>query len=74
MQKIYKRGPRLDRIGDVSKFLSRVIRETYTGKLDHQLAAKLGYLCNVLKSLLEAGALEDRLDSLEKAVEDWRKE
>ena len=60
-----KRGPRLATLGDVSVFLGKVIREAYRGELDAATAAKLGYLCNILKGCLESSDLEARIERLE---------
>ena len=63
-----KRGPRLENLSDVSKFLSRCIREVYTGKLDPALGGRLAYMCNILKSCLEMSDLEARVTGLEAAI------
>jgi len=65
-----RRGPRLKDIRDVSKFLGRVIRQVYLGQLDPGLGGRLGYLCNIMKSCLEASDLEKRVEEIEAAVQE----
>ena len=65
-----KRGPKLKTLRDVSTFLGKIIRETYVGDLSSGEAAKLAYVCSVLKSTLEAGDLEKRISELEKQLDD----
>ena len=60
-----KRGPRLRDVTEVADFLARIIRETYRGDLDKDIAGRLAYMSNVLKGCLEAGELERRISDLE---------
>ena len=64
------RGPQLKTIRDVSRFLAKLIRETYKGDVNAGVAAKLGYLCGQLKSCLEASDIEKRVEELEKQLDD----
>jgi len=63
-----KRGPRLNSIADVSAFLARCTRETYTGALEPALGGKIAYLSNVLIRSMEVGLLEKRIDELESSL------
>lgn len=63
-----KRCPQLRTLGDLASFTARLIRETYKGELHPERAAKLGYLCSVLKGCLEASDLEERLARLEEQI------
>ena len=63
-----KRGPKLKTLADVSSFLARIIRELYRDNLDLGKAGKLAYMCNVLKGTLEAGDLEQRIETLEAQI------
>lgn len=63
-----KRSVPLRNITDVSRFLAKLINQLNRGEIEESKAGKLGYLCNILKSSLEAGDLEERLEALEKQV------
>ena len=52
-----------------NSFLPRI-----KGEIEESKAGKLGYLCNILKSCLEAGDLEKRLETLEARLAEARHE
>ena len=64
-----KRSVPLRNIGEVSRFLAKVINELRRDEIEESKASKLGYLCGILKSCLESGDLERRLEALEAATE-----
>jgi hypothetical protein len=60
-----KRAARLKGINDVSAYLARLINKLERNEISESKAGKLGYLCNILKSSLEAGDLEQRIETIE---------
>lgn len=56
---------RLDTIGDVSKFLAKLINQVNRGETSESTAAKIGYLSNILIGALKDSELEDRVKKLE---------
>lgn len=60
---------RLKSLNDVRRFLADVINRLEAGTLDASVAGRLGYLCNVLKGLIEHGDLENRIANLERLAE-----
>ncbi len=64
-----KRAPRLRTMADVKTLLARVVRETYTGRLDLGKAKGLGYLLNILKGVVEAHDFEQRLEEVERRMD-----
>ena len=59
------RRRRLRTLADLSRFMSGLINDTRCGDIDPALASKLGYLTNILKSIISEGDLEARLTALE---------
>jgi len=59
---------RLKTLSDVRRFLARLINETRDGKVDPSLAGRLGYLLNVLKSVITDSDIEKRVEALEKEM------
>ena len=60
-----KRSARLHTQSDVSKYLARLINRVDRDEIDPAKASKIGYLVNILKSTLELGELERRVEALE---------
>ena len=60
-----KRNARLLSQSDVSKYLARLINRVDHDEIDPAKASKIGYLVNILKSTLELGELERRVEALE---------
>lgn len=59
----------LNTMGDVSVFLSMLINETMSGKMDLRLATGLTYISNSLMKALELSELSQRVEQLEGKVE-----
>jgi len=60
---------RLKKLGDVRRYLARLINETRSGVVEPGLASKIGYLCNILIGCIKDRDLEvlaERLDAFEK--------
>ena len=68
-----KRAARLRTIQDISTYLARLINRLDRGEIEEAKASKLGYLCNILKSTLEAGDIEKRLEELEQLIREETK-
>ena len=64
-----KRAEKLHSITDVSRYLAKLINRLDRGEIDPAIAGKLGYLASILKSCLEAGDLEQRVEALEADLE-----
>jgi len=60
-----KRAAKLHTITDVSRYLAKLINRLDRDEIEESRAGKLAYMCNVLKSCLETGDLERRLEALE---------
>lgn len=59
---------RLKTMEDVRRYLANLINRTEQGKVDPNLAGKLGYLANSLARIIEGSTLEKRIEVLEKEV------
>ncbi len=59
---------RLKTIADARRYLARLVNETRAGKVDPQLAGKLGYLVNILIGCIKDTDIEERLAKLEAEV------
>ena len=60
---------RLTTLDDVRRYVAGLINRAESGQIDPGLAGRLGYLCNILKSLIEGSSIEERLRTLEKKLE-----
>lgn len=70
-----KRAARLRSVTDVSVYLAKTINRLDRDEISESKAGKLGYLCNILKSALEIGDLERRveaLEAMENETEQWQ--
>lgn len=56
---------RLKSLEDVRRYLARLINELRRGEVDPAIAGKVGFLCNVLISIIKDGDLEGRLAAIE---------
>jgi hypothetical protein len=56
---------RLKTIEDVRRYLANLINRVESGLIDPAVAGRLGYLASILKSCIESGDLEKRLQELE---------
>lgn len=59
------RRPRLQSLDDVRRYLATLVHETREGSVDAALAAKIGYLLNLLTACIKDTDLEERLVALE---------
>lgn len=60
---------RLKTMEDLRRYVANLILRTESGEVAPDLAGKLGYLANVLKSCIESGDIERRLTALEAGTE-----
>jgi len=60
---------RLKNLGDVRRFLARIINQLEAGQIDPSIAGKLGYLTGILTRVIEGSDLENRVSTLEKDLE-----
>ena len=65
---IKKQQKRLKSMSDLRRYLANLINETRSGMVDPSLAGRLGFLLNILKSVISDGDLEDRVKKLEAGV------
>ena len=56
---------RLKSIEDVRRYLSNLINRVESGDVEASKAGRLGYLASILKSCIESGDIEKRLEELE---------
>ena len=61
---------RLKSLQDVRRYLADVINRVEDGRLDPNLAGRVGYLVNVLRAVIEKSDLETRVAALEKQIGD----
>jgi hypothetical protein len=61
---------RLKTLEDLRRYITSVINRLEGGDLDPNVAGRIGYLCNVLKSVMEGGELEKRVVALERQVKE----
>ena len=59
---------RLKSISDVRKFLAWVCNQVSTDEMDPQKGGRLAYISNVLKSCIQDGDLEKRVESLGRKI------
>ena len=64
---------RLKTLEDVRRYLANLINRTEEGKVDPTLAGKLGYLANSLARIIEGSDIEQRIEELEKFVQNNKK-
>ena len=60
---------RLKTLEDARRYLSNLINRTEGGEVEPQLAAKLGYLTNILISCIKDSDLESRIERLEQLTQ-----
>ena len=66
---IYKNNVRLNNPQGVNRLLQRVINALIQGEIEESKAKTVGYLCNIVLKSLEAGELQERIENLERQVE-----
>jgi len=59
------RRRRLKTLADLSRYLGALINDTRCGDIPPALAARLGYLVNIQKSIITESDLEARITALE---------
>ena len=67
------RRKRLETLGDLRRFMSSVIAKLEKEQISPELAGRLGYLCNIQKSIIESSSLEERLSKLEETIKNEHK-
>ena len=65
-----KRSYRLNSIGDVCTCLKKTINELRRGEIEIAEARARGYLLNILFSALQDSEIEQKLDRLEKKMDE----
>ena len=66
LKKKYRR--RLSTLPSLKAYLAQLIHQTREGTVEPSLASKLGFLINILRSIMADSELEMRLAKLEKEV------
>ena len=61
-------GKRLKNTTDLRRYVANLINRTEKGDVEANLAGKLGYLVSLLAKLIENSDLENRVEELEKAL------
>lgn len=69
-----KRSIRLKNASDIMRLMGRTINEVMRGEIETDTARTVGYLSSVMIKALEISDIQKRLDALEKATENARKE
>lgn len=60
---------RVKSLGDIRRFMARVLNDLDTSKITEVKARTLGYLCSVLKDVIKDSDLEARVSRLEREIE-----
>lgn len=60
---------RLKSLGDIRRFMARVLNDLDCEKISETKARTLGYLCSVLRDVVKDSDLEARVLKLEKEME-----
>jgi len=61
---------RLNTLEDLRRYLAHLINSVEDGTMDPGKAGKLGYLCNIMKSVIEGSTLESRVQAIEAALKE----
>jgi hypothetical protein len=64
-----KPNVRLETIGDVSRFLGKLINKVERGQVDGGTAGRLAYIANILIGALKDSELEGRVKKLENLLD-----
>ena len=59
---------RLKTLADSRRLVSWTINQVISDEMDLKKAGKLGYLANILKSIIQDGELEERIKALEAKI------
>lgn len=60
---------RMKSLGDIRRFMARVLNDLDSDKITEVKARTLGYLCSVLKDVIKDSDLEARVSRLEREIE-----
>jgi hypothetical protein len=60
---------RLKSLEDVRRYLSGLVNRLEANEVDPSIAGRLGYLSNILISCIKDSALEQRVDALERKLD-----
>ena len=72
-KKLYKNSFRLQDATDARRFMQRVINAFDDSRIEEDRARAFGYLIKVFLSTVEASEWEERLEELEKHVENLQR-
>lgn len=61
---------RLKSLEDVRRYLAGLVNRLENKEIDPSIAGRLGYLSNILISCIKDSALEQRVDALERKLDD----
>jgi len=64
-----KRSVKLRSADDVVRLLGRIINGILRGEIENEKGGKIGYLANILLRALSQNELEDRVEALEKKLD-----
>jgi len=65
-----KKHIRLNSARDVQKLLSRLINERKRDEIDSATCRDIGYLAKIMLDSIEAGEFEERIQDLEKTIQE----
>ena len=71
--KVYKNKVRLEDMQGVRRLMARTINLLLDGELAEDRAKAIGYLCNIMTSIIKTSELENRLTDIEEALAKTRK-
>lgn len=63
-----RRAIRLKSLADVRRFLAATVNDLRNGATTESKAKTLGYLCSILKDVIQGSDLEQRIEKLEREV------
>ncbi len=66
---VAKRGPKLETLSDCKKFVARLTREVYVGKLDASKGSRLANMVNILRGLIETSDIEQQLAQIQRRLD-----
>jgi hypothetical protein len=69
-----RRSVRLKTASDITRLLGKTINEALRGELDTETARTVGYLSSVMIKCIEVSDVQKRLEILERATDNQRKE
>jgi uncharacterized protein YutE (UPF0331/DUF86 family) len=63
------RATKLRKMADIRRLLARIINQLDADKITESKARGMGYLCNILRDVIECSELESRIALLEKQMD-----